>query len=341
MSDEKPFFISQNSGFSPIDGADELLHPGKNAQIKADSLTETQYFAFCIPEERIHAYGYLWHHPNLRVVGGGLFVWQGHKRTVTHGELCDYRNYMNDSVLKNDLHEYCLENSYGIKIVEPLKRHHMSYADPQRQNFVELDYEAVSPAVMFADGNHFEQAMKATGSLTLRGKHYKVDCFTLRDRSWGKPRPEDNLPLPGASWMQGVFSEHFAFSCNMFDQIGSSHELAGTALALPEERTLNGGWLYRDGKVGRLVHGKKRMERDPESRMPLRVEFEVTDELGRAIHVRGSSIASTTWMPWSNIFMPIVLMRWECEGMIAHGDCQEGIWNDYLNLPAARTAPNE
>ena len=333
MSDDKPFFISQNRGFGAIDASDELLHPAKNALVKADSLTETQYFAFCIPEHRIHAYGYLWHHPNLKVVGGGLFVWQGHKRTVTHGELCDYRNYMSDSVLRNDLHEYRLDNGYGVKVIEPLKRHRLSYADPARGNVVELDYEAVSPPVMFADGNHFEQAMRVKGKLLLRGQPYDVDCYTLRDRSWGKPRPEDNLPLPGASWMQGVFNERFAFSCNMFDQADSSHELAGTALALPAERTLNGGWIYRDGTVGRLVSGTKRIEREPESRMPRKVELRITDEFGRQLEIRGTSIASTAWMPWSNIFMPITLMRWECEGLIAHGDCQEGVWNDYLNLP--------
>lgn len=334
MSDDKPFFISQNSGFGPIDAADELLHPAKNALVKTDSLTETQYFGFCIPERAIHAYGYLWHHPNLHVVGGGLFVWRGHKRTVTHGELCDYRNYMSDRVLEDDLHDYRLENGYGVKVVEPLKRHRLTYADPARHNLVEIDYEAVSPPVMFADGNHFEQAMQARGRLVLRGESFDVDCFTLRDRSWGKSRPEDNLPLPGASWMQGVFGEDLAFSCNVFDQVQTSVELAGTPLALPEGRTLNGGWIHRDQRVGRLVKASKRIERVPGSRMPRKVELEITDELGRTLRIDGQSIASTAWMPWSNIFMPITLMRWDCEGRIAHGDCQEGVWNDYLNLPA-------
>ena len=333
MSNDKPFFISQNTGLGQIRPEDELLHPDRNALVKADSLTETQYFAFCIPEKRIHAYGYLWHHPNLHIVGGGLFVWRGHKRTVTHGELCDYRDYMSDAALKNDLHEYKLENSYSIKVVEPLKRHHMSYSDPKRQNSVELDYAAVSPPVMFGDGNHFEQAMRVKGELVLRGERHAVDCFTLRDRSWGKPRPEDNMPLPSVSWMQGVFSDNFSFSCNMMDQAGNSPELLGTPLAMPEDKTLMGGWIYRDGKVGRLVSAKKRIVRLSEDRMPRAVEFEATDEHKRTIHVRGQSVASTTWQPWSNIFMPIVLMRWECEGQIAHGDLQEGVWNDYLNLP--------
>lgn len=332
MSDDKPFFISQNSGLGQATKEDELLHPQQNAQVAADSLTETQYFGFCIPAQRIHAYAYLWHHPNLHVVSGGLFAWRGHKRTVTHSELCDYRNYMSDKVLKGDLHKYRLENSYSIEVVEPLKRHHMSYADPKRQNSVELDYEAVAPPVMFGNGLHFEQPMRVRGELVLRGERHVVDCFTLRDRSWGKPRPEDNMALPSVSWMQGVFNENFSFSCNAMDQAGSSPELVGTALAQPEHETLMGGWIYRHGKVGRLVAAKKRIVRLAQDRMPYAVELALKDEHDRTILVHGQSIASTTWMPWSNIFMPIVLMRWECEGLIAHGDLQEGVWNDYLNL---------
>lgn len=332
MSEEKPYFIVQNNSLGHIGPEDELLHPKQNAKIKSDSLTETQYFGFCIPEKRIHAYAYLWHHPNLHIVGGGLFVWQGHKRTVTHAELCDYRDYMSDAVLKNDLHHFRLENSYSVEVLEPLKRLRMTYSDPARQNSVNLEFEASAPPVMFGDCNHFEQAMKVKGELLLRGESHAVDCYTVRDHSWGKPRPEDNYPLPAMSWMQGVFNDDFAFNCNLFDA-GESAEFQGTPLAMPADRALNGGWLWRDGQMGRLVTGKKWIVRDPEDRMPLAVEFEATDEFGRTIHVRGQSIASTAWMPWSNIFMPIVLMRWECEGLVAHGDCQEGVWNDHLNLP--------
>lgn len=48
---------------------------------------------------------------------------------------------------------------------------------------------------------HFEQAMRVEGELLPRGKRYDVDCFNVRDRSWGKPRPEENMTLPPTSWM--------------------------------------------------------------------------------------------------------------------------------------------
>mgnify|MGYP001617600960 CR=1 FL=1 len=70
MGDSKPFYIAQNSGFSQIGPQDDLLHPEINKLITADSATETQYFGFCVPQEKIHGLGYLWHHPNLGVVTG-------------------------------------------------------------------------------------------------------------------------------------------------------------------------------------------------------------------------------------------------------------------------------
>ena len=96
---------------------------------------------------------------------------------------------MSDTVLKNNLHEFRFVNGYGVKILEPMKRFHMTYADLARQNSVDLIFEATLPIVMFGDGKHFEQTMKVRGELVLRGKRYDVDCFTVRDRSSGKASP--------------------------------------------------------------------------------------------------------------------------------------------------------
>ena len=158
MPDDKPFFLAQNSGFDVATATDELLHAQQNSAVAADSLTETQYFGFCIPEERIHGYGYLWCHPNLKVVSGGLFVWRGHKRSVVHGELCDYRDFMSDQVLKDDLHDYRLDNGYGVKIVVPLEYQVVTYSDAKRNNSVALDVRGLAPPVMYGDGKHFERS---------------------------------------------------------------------------------------------------------------------------------------------------------------------------------------
>ncbi len=332
---EKPFYIAQNQGFAGISAKDELLHPEAFAEISADSATETQYLGFSVPEAGIHALCYLWHHPNLKLATGGLYVWQGIKRYMPQAELCDVRTFMSDRALANNLQDYRLDNGYGVRIIEPLKKLHMTYEDAARRNAVDLQYEALSEPVMFGDGKHFEQPMRVRGEVMLRGKRHSVDCYNVRDRSWGKARPEDNMPLPPVSWMTGVFGEDFAFNCNVLDQVEENPEIKGR-VELPREKTFNGGWVRRDGAVHRLVRARKRVEREAGSRLPLAVELEFTDETHRITNLRGTLQAACPWQVWPNMMFMVCQMRWDYEGRIAYGDCQEAYWNDYLQIGNSR-----
>lgn len=329
--DKLPFFVKQNTGFGRIRPEDDLLHPASFADIKDDSATETQAFGFSVPEARVYALSYLWHHPNLKVCTGGLFVCQGVMKTMAHAELCDWRNFMSDKALANDLHEFRFDSSYGVKILEPLKRFHLTYKDKERNNSVDLIAEAVLPPVMFADEKHFEQTMRMKGTLVLRGKEYAVDCYTVRDRSWGKPRPEAHMPFPPVSWMVGTFSDDFSFNCNMFDHTSGNPELPQT-LVVPDEKALIGGWVYRDGKLGRIVRGFKRVTRERGSLLALAVELQFTDEHGRNFDLRGTLLAACPLIGWNNTSMMMHSLRWECDGKVGYGDTQDVFWNDYLYL---------
>jgi hypothetical protein len=330
ISNDRPFYLAQNRGLQTAMPHDELLHPERNRSIAADSATETQYFGFSVPEARIHALGYLWHHPNLKVLSGGLYVWRGIKPNIVYSELCDVRTYMSDTAISADLHSYRLDNGYGVAVIEPLKRHRMTYTDHVRDNHVDLRYEAVLPPVMFGDGNHFEQPVRATGELVLRGRRYEVDCYSVRDRSWGKARAEESMVLPPYSWMVGVFGSDFAFNLGVFDQVEGNPELE-FPFVMPMAKTLVGGWLHRDGKLGRIVEASKRVVRSSQILLPTYVEFTAVDEHRRNLHVRGTLVAANNWQVSANTNFVVCLMRWECEGLVAYGDCQEGLWNDYLN----------
>lgn len=332
--EEKPFFMTPNEGFADIRPEDELLHPEANSRIADDSLTETQYLGFSVPEHNINAYGYLWHHPNLGVVSGGLFVYRGLKRITPQAELCDLRGFSSDRVLAGDLHDYTLDNGYRVQVREPLKRLHMSYADPERENSVDIAFEAVAPPVMFADGTHFEQPMRAKGELVLRGERFQVDCFNVRDRSWGKPRPENHLPIPPLSWVTGVFSENFMFNCTIMDHAGGNPDLA-EPFQLTAEQALNSGWLYRDGKLGRITKAHKSLRRDRDTLRPQDIELTLADEHGRNIQLRGTLVASCPWQAWPNMNLTDGLVRWECEGLTTYGTWQDGIWNDFAFTTSA------
>lgn len=328
MSDDGAFWTSQNQSLAVAKTADDFLHPELNALVNEDSVSETQYFAFCVPEAGIHAYGYLWHHPRLKVVTGGLMVWRGVNTTPLTADICDIHHFMGDGVLSGDLHSYRLPNSYSVEVIEPLRKHRMTYSDPTRQNNVDLHYESIAPPAMFGNGLHFEQPMHVRGQVVLRGEAFEVDCYTVRDRSWGKPRPENNLRMPPYSWMSGTFGPDLAFNCGVFDQPEGNPEIKGR-YELPADKALSGGWLFRDGHMSRIRQATKRVERDLKLRIPKSIEIELVDDTDRSLKVRGTLVASCPWTPWTNIHMTISLMRWECEGRVNHGDCQEAAWNDY------------
>ena len=329
MQNDLPFFLAQNTGLGQAVESDELLHPQYTGVVTDDSLSETQYFGISIPDQRIHGLGYLWHRPNLKIITGGIWVFQGIKDRTLDAEMFDMRAFMRDTALANDLHEYRLDNGYGVRIIEPLKRHQMTYEDAARGNRVDLEFSAVTPPVMFGDGKHFEQGMRVRGEIALRGKTYRMDGTTIRDRSFGKPRPERSMTKPPLSWMVSVFNDEFAFNCNMFDHVGSNAQATG-AFAVPQDGALNGGWVWRNGRVTRIVSARKRVEREAGSLLPKRIELELIDEQGNTLRMDGRLVASCPWTTWPNLIFANSLMRWECDGHVGYGDCQEALWTDYL-----------
>jgi hypothetical protein len=331
--DELPFFIKKNRGVTAFKPGDDLLHPDSFASVKDDSATETQYFGFSVPEEGIHALTYMWWHPNLKICSGGLFVFQGIKRHTVEAELCDWRTFMSDAAIRNDLHEFRFDNGYGVNVLEEEKRFHVTYADPDNDNSVDLMVEDVLPAVLTAEGNHLDQPMRVKGELVLRGKRYAIDCYNVRDRSWGKARPETLMPLPPNSWMTGVFNDHFAFNCTVLDHASGQPERNGT-FVVPDDQALNTGWVYRDGKLGCIVSAHKRVVRAPGDPTCRAVELRFEDEHGRAFEMRGSSVAACPISGWNNALTVINLMRWDCEGEVAYGDNQEVFWGPFLNSSA-------
>ena len=330
MSNETPFFLMQNEGFTQARPEDELLHPDRNALVLSHSATETQYFGFNIPAAGINALGYMWHHSKLHTITGGLLAWKGIKPSTNAAELTDMHDFMSDEAIRNDLHEYRLDNGYGVKVIEPLTRHHVTYVDATRGNEVDLHYDAVCPPVMFGDGNHFEQPMRVRGTVVLRGVRHQVDGYHVRDRSWGKARPENNVPMPPSTWVTGVFNDEFAFNCACFDAPPDHPELRGTSFELPADKTVTSGWIYRKGKLRRVVAARKRVERDLSRLLTHRVDFEMTDDLGEITLISGTLLASLPWAYWPTMHDTMSLMRWECDGLVGYGDCQDVFWNDYL-----------
>lgn len=164
-------------------------------------------------------------------------------------EISDYRICMTDAAFANDLHCITLDNGYRTEVPEPMKRHRLSYCDDKLGNSFDIELTAIMPAACWNEVGHFEQAMKTRGDVVLRGRHYEVDGYHIRDRSWGKVRLEEAVDMPPTTWMGCTFDDDFAFNCFAIDDPALDPIWKGRIEA-PDKR-LMGGWVWRDGTMRR------------------------------------------------------------------------------------------
>ena len=328
---EIPFFLTRSEGFGSCSARDDFLHPEASAKQPGDSLHESQYFGLSVPEHAIHGLLYCWHHPNLKVVSGGAWVWQGIKKHHLACELFDMRSFMSDKVIEGDLHDYTFENSYRVQVLEPMQRLRARYSDPARGNAFDVEYTALAPGVMHHNGLHFEQGMRVQGELLLDNRRYDVDSYTVRDRSWGALRPEAHVKMAPMSWLTGVFDQNFFFNITGFDHPDLNPDSKGF-LDLPADSVLKAGWIYRDGKLVDVIECRKITQREPERLFPEWVKMDLVDSQGRRYSLKGTVIAASNWSPCLNRDSTICLVRWECDGRVGYGDLQDAKWHDYYKV---------
>lgn len=330
MSDNTSFVLANVAmGFGEYDSSDELLHPATNGPLKDYAVTETQYFGFSVPEERIHGLGYFWHHPNLGTISGGISAWQGMKTHHLAAELYDQRMFMSDKIVALGIDHYKSDVGYQVDVLEPFKRMRVQYRDDSRGNAVDVTYTALAPPAMLANRKHFEQPMKTQGSITLRGRSYAINGFNVRDRSWGEVRSEAPVRMPPIVWLTGVFSEDFSFNCLLMDDPDRSPEWAGL-YDIKHEQALRGGWIRVGDRYTRVVKASKVTKRDPDTLHPLVHELEVVDESGQSFEIRGKVVSSCASGYWPNVHIPVGLVRWECNSQTGWGDSQECQWTDFV-----------
>jgi hypothetical protein len=321
---KKAFWEVKNARFIEGDPRDEFLHPEARRHETGPELTETQYLGFNIPEHDIHALCYLWHHPNLGVVSGGAWVWQGIKEGTLSCELFDWLNYVDDDVLANDLHEVRLPNGYRSTVLEPFKRLRIQYADPSSGNAFDIEYDAIAEPMVLETGFHLEQPMHTTGSLTLAGTDYTLDSYTVRDRSWGQLRHETRVEMPPMAWMTGIFGDDLAFGTTAFDTAGPE------VLPIPGGDPLRGGWILRDGEYQPVVSVSKRTYRNERTLFPESAEVTITDATGYRMELTGTVTAACGTSTWPNMTAVICLTRWECDGRVGYGDIQDVQYQPYI-----------
>ncbi len=150
---------------------------------------------------------------------------------------------------------------------------------------------------------HFDQPGRMTGTAVLDGERFEIDCYSLRDRTWGPHHP--GVRRPGDYlWAMASPQDHW-------------HALS-VAGREPGTDVVVGGYYVRDGEFGELVKGRRRVLQR-RAGAPARVVLDAEDDRGRELHAEGEVRTVLGW-PGRMTFWTLTDWRWE--GMRGFGEDQ-------------------
>lgn len=272
-------------------------------------MTETAWFSFCKPEIGLGGWVYNMFRPNIGTVSGGCWIWEPGAHQPW--EVPYYSNLTAMPLDKSsDLRDVELRNGASIKVLEPLQKYRIGYHDGELLD-LDLTFDAVMPPRPMAKNEgsfqklaHFDQFCHVTGKLKLHGEDIDIDCYAIRDRSWG-PRPEHR---PGQSaYVSGISDPSRCF-------------LVVTKWNDPDYPITN-GFFTLDGKTANVMSGQRQVTRN-EDGVVATITIEGKDDLGRDLHAVGRRLSGIIINRHSFIDSN-GLIEWTINGVPGHGEDQD------------------
>jgi hypothetical protein len=303
--------IGQRAGLS-VGHGDDLYHP-----VTSDdpSWIETVWFPFSIPDAGITVSVRIVAQPNRQLLGVTVAAWRGAGErlaaAVWNGPLDTTSTTLATQL---DLRDVTFPNGLRHIVEEPLQRYRLVLGDvgavtdvsdeaPPGELSLDVRFDAVmepnpvapeeSPGMFLG---HLEQPGRMTGVVVIAGQRHRVDCGTVRDRSWGPRLPRSDLRLGNAFGTADA-------SCAFFAYVNPDPD--GT------ER-ITGGFLLLDGQGAVIRRGLRSTVWD--GTVPSAVTITATDALGRALSAEGRSLNSSANDAGNDVYAVLNLMEWTVEG---------------------------
>ena len=305
----------RDGGVPPWDGGavshpDDEFHPPTTDD---PEWSETCWFSFGVPERRLSGQLYPFFRPNLGVCAGAAYVWDD-----TGDQLWNVlyaKNFWHLPIPDQPLSDISIANGIRYRCVEDQRVYDVGYDDPDGDELlIALNYTAVAPPNYLGQG-HLDQPGRFTGKIVLRGEEITVDCFGMRDRSWG------------VRSQFGTGHGHVGYSYGAADERNGFH-----SIVMHDHDTLIHGHLMREGVWGKLVEGRRTVaERDPATGYQRRVVVEARDEHGRELRAEGRALNAFGIQINPNLASMDCMMEWDIDGVAGHGQD-----NDDWTQPTAR-----
>jgi hypothetical protein len=307
---------------------------------------ETNWWCFNIPERQLGCWLHCMYYPNQDKVRWRVFAWDpsgSYPRNMAYYT-------MKEGVpmpAAPDLRDITFpEGGYSVKMIEPLTKYEVGYADEAANFAVDFTFTAAHPPHRFTPGEppamynpHIDQLGHFEGELVLRGERIPIDCWSIRDRTWG-PREGAHassqkklyrkggtrILYPGGPRWREIERERgkgriqYIFG-HVDDRTGFLSFVRPQDMDAKGRAPLNMGWLLKDGKFTRLDKTQSWMKnwRDPKTGWSQHMEIMLADRDGRTMEAEGVSVAHMC----ENGNGSNALMRWEFEGQTGWGEDQD------------------
>lgn len=292
--------------------ADDTFHPRDDNPW----WTETVWFAWMVPERNLLGYYYPMFRPNLNIQAGGVLVFD-HTAELPWELPVFHWDWHQQIPPGLDLRDGALNNGMTIKCLEPNRVFQLGYEG--RDLSLSLRAEGVTKPLVTAgtppfNKGHIDQICHLTGTMVMKGETIPVDCFAMRDRSWG-PRQDGRQPQVG-----------YAYATQDANN-------AWLAVAIGKEQQVSTGFLVRDGVWSQMVSGVRRVQRDAQGR-PETYEIEGKDALGRTLYATGRAMARQVFTAYPSMFLWNALVDWSGAGFRGWGEDQDcwhpRKWKEFL-----------
>jgi len=255
--------------------------------------SETNWFSWNVPERRMGGWTYCQARPNANLCNGGVWVWDD--SASLSWDLPYHVHYAGLRLVdraERDMRDFEWPTGVHIKVLEPLMRYTIDYEDLPDLELHLLFEGIIAPnphpigVAPFLKGTHLDQPGHVTGEMVLRGERIAIDCYSVRDRSWGpRPagRPKKRRPDKSRTVTGGI-----GYS---FGTAGPRDAWLVYSRPGHDADPLSCGFLLRDGVYAHILGGERRVAVDAQTGWLTRIEIDAIDDTGRDLAVVGEAVS--------------------------------------------------
>ncbi|EXJ71837.1 uncharacterized protein A1O5_04338 [Cladophialophora psammophila CBS 110553] len=314
----------------------------------------THYFGFNIPEEKLGCFIYIRAMPVFNITSGGVCIFRG-VDNVKNIDI-DHCNFFYTMPFPKVEEGNVIKTANGLKVtfLEPGRKARIEYESKDGKTKFDVTQVAITPLlprghVMPGEEVNTnpkqkpggsEQYMKCTGSLTLNGKDLKVDCFSVRDRSWRQVRTEEEVEYPPVAWSPICFGEDLVFNQCGYD---STQVWKDQFRVDPEKPIHFFSWLYKNGEIRQIPKVKRTILRwDPKTYSASEQIIEAEDDHGQKYEFHGEAIAAAHLPSWPNgVFIDLVY-KWtdKASGRVTYCTYQEAWYAKNQHFMRGKISPD-